>query len=180
MGLSERYEKALERERVAVSFRTPEAKEVMKKVFQQAEGNTISDRIISVLKKGLEAESKDRTDRVYRQDEGLNWAKYLEGEPISKDSSREEKDEWFEDKADELNERLDSIESELKNDFNMGGKSMKADENEKIKNLRDERTEKFNDKSEELVEFMEDYREDGLNKVEALRKARIELFQGEN
>ena len=173
MSLSERYEQALERERVALSFRTPEAKEVMEKVFKQAEGTSISSRIVAVLKKGLEAEAKD--DRAYREDEeDFDWEEYLKDEPINKDSSREDKDEWFDDKADELEDRLDSIESELKNDFNMGGNTMKADENEKIQRLKDERLQLGEDT--ELSESLQERVDDGeISKIEALKIQRANI-----
>lgn len=179
MSLTERYQRALERERVAVSFRTPEAKKVMRKVFEKAEGNTISDRIISVLQKGLKAESKgDRVDREYREDkESFDWAKYLEDEPISKESSREEKDEWFNEKAEELNERLDKVESELKKDFNLKGDS-KMQESEKIQELRQELAEMKMDEIE-LDEEIQKRLDDGeLSKSEAYREQLQNMHKG--
>lgn len=85
MSLTKRYERALDRENIAISMGQDRNKRVIKKVFEKGEGNTITDRVISVLERGLKAE---RNDKIYREDkpEKSNWKEYIQEDENMKKS----------------------------------------------------------------------------------------------
>jgi len=177
MGLSERFEKALGRETIGLSIRQDRNQKIIKKAFEEAEGNTITDRIITLVEKGLEAERKDRKDKSYREDqEDFDWEEYVEDEPIDEDSSYEERKEWRDQKLKEISERVDKLEEkyEQKQEKYEGVSKM----DDQVKQNRRDRVENFqNEDDEKLVKLMDKYEEQGMEKVKAYRKARIELFQ---
>lgn len=88
MGLSKRFKRALDRENIAISLNQDRNKRVIRKAFEQSSGNTITDTVVSLVKKGLRAQRKD--DRAYREDEPESWKGHLkDGENMTKGKLRD-------------------------------------------------------------------------------------------